>query len=254
MSKKTLYDHPLYYDILFGWDRTLEAAFYHRLFERAGMGLREPVLEVACGTGQIARRLASLGRDVTGLDLSPDMLAFLTEQARAEGVVVETLCADMTNFSSDRLYGAAFNPMSSFRLLHSDETAVSHLRAIAAVLRVGGVYALDLTFNERGEDIGTTTSEDWTMRRGDITVRATNDAIHVDDGARHVVLEWGVDGHLRDYAVASFVGLVTAVPAFEIEAWYPEVARVGEEGISTFDADDPQPTASGRAIVLLRRI
>jgi SAM-dependent methyltransferase len=185
MSKKTLYDHPLYYDILFGWDRTLEAAFYHRLFERAGMGLREPVLEVACGTGQIARRLASLGRDVTGLDLSPDMLAFLTEQARAEGVVVETLCADMTNFSSDRLYGAAFNPMSSFRLLHSDETAVSHL---------------------------------------------------------------------RDYAVASFVGLVTAVPAFEIEAWYPEVARVGEEGISTFDADDPQPTASGRAIVLLRRI
>ena len=253
MSTETLYDHPLYYDILFGWDRTLEAGFYHELFERVGVGLREPVLEVACGTGQVARRLALLGRDVTGLDISPDMLAFLTRQARAEGLVVETVCGDMTSFSSDRLYGAAFNPMSSFRLLQSDDAAVSHLRAIAAALRVGGVYALDMTFAERADDAGTTTNEDWIMRRGGITVRATNEAIHVDDGGRHVVLEWGADGHLRDYTVASFVELVAAAPELEIEAWYPEVVRTGEESISTFDVDKPQPEASGRAIVLLRR-
>jgi hypothetical protein len=33
-----IYDHPLYYDILFGWDRSREADFYHRMFERCGIG------------------------------------------------------------------------------------------------------------------------------------------------------------------------------------------------------------------------
>lgn len=25
----SIYDHPLYYDVLFGWDRSHEASFYH---------------------------------------------------------------------------------------------------------------------------------------------------------------------------------------------------------------------------------
>ena len=32
----SLYDYPLYYNILFGWDRHGEAELYARLFARAG--------------------------------------------------------------------------------------------------------------------------------------------------------------------------------------------------------------------------
>src|SRR5206468_3684515 len=33
-----------------------------------------PALDAACGTGRHARRLVELGHDVTGVDLSPEML------------------------------------------------------------------------------------------------------------------------------------------------------------------------------------
>lgn len=163
------------------------------------------VLEVACGTGQIARRLARMKRDVTGMDLSPRMLAFLREQASIDGISIRTVCADMTTFASDRSYAAAFNPMSSFRLLQTDAQAQAHLRAMAAALRI--------------------------------------------------VLRWGVEGHLRNYTASAFVDRIAAMPSWRIESWYPEVARIGEESISTFDADDPKQSPSpGRVMVLLRRI
>jgi SAM-dependent methyltransferase len=254
VNTTTLYDHPLYYDILFGWDRSSEAAFYHRLFDRAGVGADAPILEVACGTGQVARRLARLGRRVSGMDTSPRMLDFLAERASSEGVDVQTMRADMTTFVSKTAYGAAYNPMSSFRLIQTDREAEAHLHAIATALQVSGVYALDLTLVESIDDPEVTTDDEWEMSRDGITIRATNDVIRVDDGERRITLNWGSEAHLRNYTASSFEDRVRAVPTLRIESWYPEVARLGSESISTFNADDPQPHALGRAVVLLRRV
>ena len=99
MSRETIYDYPRYYDILFSWDRSLEAAFYERAFERYGVAPGERILEVACGPGRVACLLAQRGWNVSGLDLSAGMLAFLRERAAAAGVRVETICADMTTFA-----------------------------------------------------------------------------------------------------------------------------------------------------------
>jgi len=140
MAPDLLYDHPLYYDILFGFDRDFEAGFYHRCLERCGVGRGERVLEVAAGTGQVALRLARLGWRVTALDVRAAMLSFLAERARAEGLEVDTLCADMaSSFASHGPFAAAYNPMSSFRLLHGDGEVGAHLRAMAGALRLGGV-------------------------------------------------------------------------------------------------------------------
>ena len=48
MPSETIYDHPLYYDVLFGFDRSREAEFYDRTFARCGIARGEPILEVAC--------------------------------------------------------------------------------------------------------------------------------------------------------------------------------------------------------------
>ncbi|MEN6403842.1 MAG: class I SAM-dependent methyltransferase [Armatimonadia bacterium] len=47
------------------------------------------VLDVGCGTGRYARRLAARGAMVTGIDPSPEMLATARAQAEAEGVRVK---------------------------------------------------------------------------------------------------------------------------------------------------------------------
>lgn len=255
MASETIYDHPLYYDILFGWDRTPEADFYQATFRRCGVRPDELVLEVACGTGQVARRLAKRGLRLHGMDSAPAMLAFLRAQAAHEGVRVDVLRASMESFGGPDpdLYGAAYNPMSSFRLLHDDASAEAHLRAISEALRPGGVYVLDLETCAVEDAAPTTTDEEWEMERDGVTVRATDDAVHVKDGAGERVLAWGAEIHLRTYTPRTFAGRVAAVPELTIESWHPE-SGCNPEGVSLFDVPGhPGPGEPGRAMVVLRR-
>lgn len=249
----TIYDHPLYYDILFSWDRTPEADFYESVFRSAGVGDGCRVLEVACGTGQVARHLARRGFALTGLDNSEGMLAFLRDAAGKEGVKIETLRADMTSFASDP-FDAAYNPMSSFRLLHEDAQAEAHLRAMAAALRPGGVYLLDMTLLGDDDEEGVTTDEEWEMERGDVTVRAANDGVHVTDAGSERTLAWGAEGHLRDYRSDAFIALLERVPALAIASWHPESGH-NEDGVTLFDTRTRNtPPIAGRTMVALRRV
>ena len=253
MKPKTIYDYPVYYDILFGWDRSKEAGFYHAAFERHGVRAGDRILEVACGTGQVARRLARRGWRVTGLDLKPGMLAFLQESAAREGLPIETLCSDMTTLSSEAKFGAAYNPMSSFRLLQSDADAETHLRAVAAALEPRGIYVLDLEFHDEKQEPARDTGESWSMTRDKITVRAQEDTVHVSDDGVERVLPWSSAKHLRDYSSASFVEMVGTITELRIEAWHPE--RQGHSGISEFDLErTTEAPAAARTMVILRRL
>ena len=107
----------------------------------------------------MALLLARRGWRVCGLDASAAMLAYARGRARAQGLDLETLHGEMERFEAPEPFGAAINPMSSFRLLHSDEAALAHLRRVGAALRPGGVYALDLPLAQPALDAPATTSE-----------------------------------------------------------------------------------------------
>ena len=61
MAGQSIYDYPLYYDILFGWQRDAEAARYASIFQGCGAALGSRMLEMGRGTGQIGLRLAAAG-------------------------------------------------------------------------------------------------------------------------------------------------------------------------------------------------
>ena len=52
----------------------------------AGVHPDDVLLDLACGTGRIAIPLAQAGIEVTGIDLSREMLAKAQEKADAQGV------------------------------------------------------------------------------------------------------------------------------------------------------------------------
>lgn len=63
-----------------------------RAFDRsvAAHGVRfDSVCEVACGTGEIALRFAAQGHEVSGVDISPDMIRVAREKCRGSGVRLE---------------------------------------------------------------------------------------------------------------------------------------------------------------------
>ncbi len=250
-----IYDYPLYYDILMGWDRDVEASFYDAALRLYGAPEGGRLLEVACGTGQIALRLATLGWQVTGLDLSRRMQDYLETAARERGVPVRTVRANMTTFTLGELQDAAICPGGSFAILQDNASALGHLEAMAAVLRPGGAYVLEIEFAVGEGEARSTPAEgeEWSMCRGGIEVRAEGDGVSVEDRGRGVRLrlDWGVK--LRRYTGSGFAALVAQSGAFAIEMCYPEAGR-DDEGVSFFDSDHVQRTlAAGRTMVVLKR-
>lgn len=90
-----------------------------------------PLLDVGCGTGGYTAGLAELGWDVTGADLSEDML----DRARAKGV--PAVHADAMSLPFEN---ASFDAVMSL-FTHTDvDDFAGVLREIARVLRPGGPF------------------------------------------------------------------------------------------------------------------
>jgi SAM-dependent methyltransferase len=79
------------------------------------------VLELACGTGRVLLPLARQGATVTGLDISPHMLAVARRKLAAETPEVQapvTLVeGDMSEFSLPNAYGLILIPYRAFQAL-----------------------------------------------------------------------------------------------------------------------------------------
>ena len=66
-----------------------------------------PLIDIGCGVGRHAIELARRGYEMTGLDLSPGMLAQARANAAEAKVQVAWLQADATSFSTGRRYDGA---------------------------------------------------------------------------------------------------------------------------------------------------
>ena len=101
-----------------------------------------PVLDVGAGTGRVALDLARAGHAVTALDRDADLLAALRERAAAEGLVVETVRADATDFDlAGREYALIALPMQTIQLLGERTGFFAGARR---ALAPGGLVALAL--------------------------------------------------------------------------------------------------------------
>jgi len=121
----------------FGRDR----AWKGRLLDLAGVTPGQRVLDLACGTGDLALEARRRGGVVTGLDITPRMLALA--RAKPDGRPIRWLVGDMGALP---LGDAAFDVVTTgYGLRNVPDLGVS-LREMHRVLRPGGV-ACSLDFN-----------------------------------------------------------------------------------------------------------
>lgn len=86
------------------------------LIEHWARALGGPVLDVACGTGRTALRLAARGYLVTGVDLVPEMIAHARQKAAAQAVSVEWVVADARTLHLQRQFRFAYMVGNAFQL------------------------------------------------------------------------------------------------------------------------------------------
>lgn len=112
------------------------------LFTRLADAGWSSVLELGCGTGRVAIPLARAGLRVTGVDLSPAMLAIARE--RAAGVEVRFVEADLRALDLGERFDAVIAPLGGFQHLERALDVADGMRAIARHLAADGLAVIDV--------------------------------------------------------------------------------------------------------------
>ena len=98
------------------------------------------ILDLCCGTGQLAQQLKTLGYRVTGIDGSSEMLGYARENAPG----VEFLQADARTFQLPHKYHAVISVFDSLNHIMSTRELKSVFVRAYEALRSGGLFMFDL--------------------------------------------------------------------------------------------------------------
>ncbi len=104
------------------------------ILNRANIRANTRVLDVACGTGVLFPYYTARGADVTGIDISPEMVKI----ARGNFPDIETLCADAAEISFDEGFDAVM-VYNAFPHFPNPRDAI---RALSGHLKPGGVLTV----------------------------------------------------------------------------------------------------------------
>lgn len=165
------YAHPEYYEAIFGTDTVREMDFLQAVNARHGTG-GTLWLEPACGAGRLVAEAARRKLDVVGYDISEQMLAYARKRLTpAQRRRVRLHASRMESFSAPELEGRvdlAFNLVSTFRYLDSEEAARAHLEGTRRLLKPHGLYVLGFHLTDYAR--GRSEHERWVGHVGEDTV------------------------------------------------------------------------------------
>jgi ubiquinone/menaquinone biosynthesis C-methylase UbiE len=116
-----------------------EIDFYREL-ARQTQARSQAILEVACGTGRVAIRLAQEGVKVIGADLSEEML----EIARGKNAQIRWVQGDMRTLDLGQTFGLILVPGHSFQFMLTPEDQVKALETFKRHLTPDGVLVIHL--------------------------------------------------------------------------------------------------------------
>jgi SAM-dependent methyltransferase len=185
------------------------------------------LLDVPCGTGRIAGRLAARGYEVVGVDLTDRFL----EVGRARDDGVRYLTGDMRDTVEEAGFDAAICFWGSFGYF-DDDGNLAQARAAASSLREGGRYLIDVPCAE-------TVLPNWRDRSWfevEGTVVLEERTYHAGTGRTEDVWTF-----LRDGERASRTSSIRVYTVHEL------TDLLGEAGFSSFEAcdDDLEPFQLG---------
>jgi SAM-dependent methyltransferase len=122
------------------WDDDLVEMIVHVLQLQPGDG----VLDLACGSGDHAIRLAQRGPEVLGVDIAPSLIAHCRQKAAERGATTARFeVGDMRELAYEGKFDAALLLSGSFGFF-DDATNADVLARIARALKPGGRLLIDV--------------------------------------------------------------------------------------------------------------
>jgi SAM-dependent methyltransferase len=184
-----IYDEPQLYELACAYrDITAEVTALQVWCTAHHTGPVGSVLELAAGPAEHARELARRGLRATALDQSPAMCGYAAGRAKAAGVTLDVIEADMRDFritdsaGNPVLFDLAVTMLNSVCHLFTLDDLVRHLTAVRAHLVPGGLYIAELAHPADFFAAEPRTSNEW----------------EVDADGLHADVRWGGKGDAID--------------------------------------------------------
>lgn len=234
------FDSPYYHQLYAHRDLTEAAGFIDALIARLDPAAGASMLDLGCGAGRHARRLATHGFDVTGLDLSADSIRQASTHADER---LRFARHDMRVPFGFETFDYVLNLFTSFGYFDRAEDHLAVVRNIAAALRPGGALVLDY--------LNVTVAEAQlrpyeTLERDGVryAISRRSDAAHIYklitvSGGRSTAIAH--EERVAKFGLEDF-RLILALYGLDIEAVY------GDYAFGSFD-----PRSSPRLIVVARK-
>lgn len=162
---KTWFDSPYYHILYRQRDDTEAGQFINSLIDFLKPDPGSRMLDQACGRGRHARTLASLGFDITGIDLSESSITYCKSFEKDN---LHFAIHDMRRIISVNTFDYVFNLFTSIGYFKHDHDQQLTVSSAAAALRKGGLYIIDFM------------NVHWVISRLIPEVRKTIDGIDFD--------------------------------------------------------------------------
>ena len=131
--------------------RRADVRFYVDAARRSG----GPVLELGCGNGRISLALARIGISVTGVDLSPAMVADFRSRLATEGAAIQrrvhVVAGDMRSTRLDAKFALVIAPFNTFLHLYDRDDVERFLDGVHSHLEEGGRFIFDASVPQPGD-------------------------------------------------------------------------------------------------------
>lgn len=225
-----IYGFPHYYEIAYSFRNirqevdVMEEAI--RNFSKIPV---DSVLELACGNSPHMLELAHRGYSYNGLDISPTMLEFAQEKAKAHSYDARFYLANLVDFQLEAPIDFLYIMLGSLYVGNTDEL-ISHFKAAEEALKPGGLYFLEWCIDFSPLD---NTQDSWVMRRDGVTVttRYTTRLNHAgdqlyDENILFTIKDRGQERKLlhkglrRAIYPQEFVLAATKMHRFELLGWW----------------------------------
>lgn len=193
------FDTPFYHILYKNRDDQEAQSFMETLTSYLNIPLESKILDLGCGKGRHAVYLNSIGYDVTGVDLSPQSIAFAKEFEN------DTLHFDVHDMSKPypEKFNVVFNLFTSFGFFEDDDDNLKTIKAIKANLVPNGIGVIDfmnvnhVVHNLIPEDIKTIDGIDFYLKRyvennfilKDISFRIDNKQYNYIERVKAITLE-----------------------------------------------------------------
>ena len=144
-----------YHELAFSYDRLTgdvdydaTVDFYYEILKREGLRPRTAV-DLACGTGSVALRLAQKGLQVTAVDMSWEMLMVAQQKAVEAGVYPQFACQKLQELHLPRGVDLAVCALDSMDYILDPKDCQMAIRRTYKALNPGGCFIFDVNTPEK---------------------------------------------------------------------------------------------------------